>query len=702
MFALLVLLVACGSGGEPDPTPIIVIARPTTAPIVVTVVASPTPLPPSPELEPSPGTADTLPSPGPSPQPRPGETFDQDDFWTSFPLPQDADIVPAVEGIDLAYTTRLVEPQVFDFYSDWLESQGWDQQAPTEAMVTLPNQRWRKDVAELHIEIPGQDTTGRTEVWVQLAFLTTDAPPKPVGKARDELPAAASSVPSATSTPVTVRATATLAPGPATSITTAPPSPKPPDSATIAPDNVHLLAEATWTHVGPNTHSLAWSPVPGGPLAVGESAQLNLYDPDTLDPLPLSRQIEAGNLAFSPDGSQLAVTRFVEPAHFYVDLWRVADWTLLQKLGGHTNTVTDFAFSPDGRLLASASMDSSVRVWDTGNGQLFQELKPVYQGIHSPAVLSTAWTADGSFLVAGMDGGWVEAWATGDWRQAFRFQASDGNQPNHIFPLPDGRLLTLNGYTASLWSLDGGRLARMESEWGFYSGAVSPGGLLLANGSLEGVEFWDLYQARVLHRMAVGDVQATAFGPYGANVATLEGSDDLLRRWAVGPAQASDPLADQYSEVWQRLGGASGRLGQPLDPPEDGTFAFQHFESGLMHWGRWDRQGEPEREVQVIVNGGGGGDAQSGELWGRFVDFWEEGQDEYSCAEAMPPYGPRRGFGLVWCRYVRESLGAPLEEEYGQEAGYQDYEYGTLLWSPSDGGIYVLFNEGDWHFEPVK
>jgi outer membrane protein assembly factor BamB len=164
---------------------------------------------------------------------------------------------------------------------------------------------------------------------------------------------------------------------------------------------------------------------------------------------------------------------------------------------------------------------------------------------------------------------------------------------------------------------------------------------------------------------------------------------------------AQHPVTGRYSEVWARLGGTGGRLGQPLAPAVEGFFAEQHFERGLMHWGRLDQTGEPEPEVHVIVYGAGN-NRRAGTLWGRFIDYWKEGQDEYSCPEATPPWGPRRGFGLVWCQYVRDSVGSPLEEEYGRQASYQDFQGGTMLWSPTDGGVYVLFNQGDWQFEATE
>jgi WD40 repeat protein len=59
------------------------------------------------------------------------------------------------------------------------------------------------------------------------------------------------------------------------------------------------------------------------------------------------------------------------------DIWDTATGQEVQKLEGHTGFVTAVAFSHDGSLLASASWDGTVRLWDPAASQ---EVQPVHEG----------------------------------------------------------------------------------------------------------------------------------------------------------------------------------------------------------------------------------------------------------------------------------------------------------------------------------
>ncbi|MCJ1273749.1 hypothetical protein MMC21_001542 [Puttea exsequens] len=76
-------------------------------------------------------------------------------------------------------------------------------------------------------------------------------------------------------------------------------------------------------------------------------------------------------VAFSQDGSLLASASHDQT----VRLWNPTTGQEVQKLEGHTRWVSAVAFSQDGSLLASASYDQIVRLWNPTTGQEVQRLE---------------------------------------------------------------------------------------------------------------------------------------------------------------------------------------------------------------------------------------------------------------------------------------------------------------------------------------
>src|SRR5512139_2166254 len=69
--------------------------------------------------------------------------------------------------------------------------------------------------------------------------------------------------------------------------------------------------------------------------------------------------------------------------------------SLERTLVGHRDQAWDVAFAPDGRTLASASPDGTVRVWDAATGAELASL------LHPAGVTSLAWAPDGRTLASG-------------------------------------------------------------------------------------------------------------------------------------------------------------------------------------------------------------------------------------------------------------------------------------------------------------
>ena len=108
-------------------------------------------------------------------------------------------------------------------------------------------------------------------------------------------------------------------------------------------------------------------------------------------------------VVFSPDGQLLASASYDRT----VCVWDTATGYRRRVLEGHSDWVMTVAFSLDGQLLASASYDRTVRVWETAIGQR----RSVLEG-HSDRAIAVAFSPDGQLLASASKDSIVRVWET--------------------------------------------------------------------------------------------------------------------------------------------------------------------------------------------------------------------------------------------------------------------------------------------------
>jgi WD40 repeat protein/tetratricopeptide (TPR) repeat protein len=230
--------------------------------------------------------------------------------------------------------------------------------------------------------------------------------------------------------------------------------------------------------------------------------------------------------------------------------------TPLQTLEGHGEAVRSVAFSPDGSILASGSLDKSVQLWQVSDGALLQKLTGEGQG----PVESVAFSPDGQMLASGARDGAVRLWRVSDGTVS-KTLTGHTVVVNSVAFSPDGAILASgsNDGTVILWDVQSDELLRtLETPAEVEAVALSPAGKILASGGgRPGVMLWDMESGETLstlggHISTISklslSIPSLAFSPDGVILAS-GCSDSTVVLWDVGSGQWLQTLTGHTQEV---------------------------------------------------------------------------------------------------------------------------------------------------------
>jgi WD40 repeat protein len=236
--------------------------------------------------------------------------------------------------------------------------------------------------------------------------------------------------------------------------------------------------------------SVAVSPDDKRIASGGDDGVIIIWDVDSKQMVlkPLEEHTDrVRSVCFSPDGKRLASGSYDER----VIVWDAETGVVLSKFQGNLGGVCCVAFSPDGLKLASGGY-CTVRVWYTDNAELLFDIDA-----HHHYVRSVVWTPDGQQLVSASADTTVKFWDSSNGDQIGQPCTGHTSYIRSLAISSDGSFIATASYdmTVRLWSTESYRQIGhpLEHTARVYCVAISLSGELLASGDCDGnLQLWSI------------------------------------------------------------------------------------------------------------------------------------------------------------------------------------------------------------------
>ncbi|NEN90903.1 MAG: hypothetical protein F6K48_19095 [Okeania sp. SIO3H1] len=277
------------------------------------------------------------------------------------------------------------------------------------------------------------------------------------------------------------------------------------------------------------------------------------------------------SVTFQPEGNLIASASVDKT----IKLW-THDGKLEKTLEGHTDSVSRISFSSDGKYLASASHDRTVKIWNLQEA----EIKPLNLKSHRDEVTAVSFSPDSKILASGSQDKTIKIWSkTGKLLRTIKTKAV----VNSVSFSPDGQVVAAanaNG-TVKLWNLRGRLLATLKHRNGnqnypVYSVNFSPDGRsIVTGGGDQTIKIWRFSRNRViLERKIVGhkqEVLSASFSPDGQIIASSS-ADNTIKIW------------NRDGSLLKTFAGHGDKVTQVSFSPNGQTLASASYDKTIKLW----------------------------------------------------------------------------------------------------------------------
>ncbi|MGJ5676538.1 MAG: NB-ARC domain-containing protein [Nostochopsis sp.] len=402
-------------------------------------------------------------------------------------------------------------------------------------------------------------------------------------------------------------------------------------------------------------------------IAMGDTkSKIRLRHPDTHQFLTLEGHTNwVRSIVFNPDGEILASASDDKT----LMLWNTRTGQRLKTLKGHKERVWSVAFSPNGNTLASASEDRTVRLWNIHTGECTNILER-----HVSWVRSVAFSLDGKILASGSSDKTVILWNanTGEYLRTLK---GHSDRVRSVTFSPDSKILASGSddHTIRLWNVPNRRYLRtLEGHTHrVRSVAFSPDGNILASASEDyRVILWDTHTGQRLQTLSEHTERVWSVTFIDDKVLISSSDDKTVKLWDAHTGQCLKTLQGYTDWAWSIVFHPEGNI--LVSGNDDKSLKLWDTQTGKAYR---IFSGHTNRVRAIAVSQDGsiiasGSDDQSIKLWdvqtGQLLKTLVDHTDRVLCV-AFSPDGDRLVSGgddktlRIWdintgeCRQTQES-----------------------------------------------
>jgi WD40 repeat protein/DNA-binding XRE family transcriptional regulator len=240
-----------------------------------------------------------------------------------------------------------------------------------------------------------------------------------------------------------------------------------------------------------------------------------------------STTINAVNIAtWSPDGKHIASAN----ADDTVRIWNAKDGSPEARYDGPASTVSGLAWSSNGKYLAAGDGNGMLRIWNVPTNTLI-----VTAHIHTERIWWITWSPDGKYIASASADNTVQIWNINTQTPSMIYTGHT-NIVYEVTWSPDGKYLVSSGKdaTAQVWNAASGKiLTTYQGHTDEVLAAVwSPDGKYIASSSADGtVQIWNAFTGQMIltYRGHVGKVWSVSWS--NNNQIASASQDGTIQVW---------------------------------------------------------------------------------------------------------------------------------------------------------------------------